>query len=121
MNEENVILQRGLEIQRKFLRNIYHISGSKFRLRNSLGKATLAQLRVLIGILRATSKGWIPMKKHRYEQISAARSFSKVIALKDEIVYRELCNLSRSGIVEFTYKLLNVWKLYLDPLFDENE
>ena len=89
-----------------------------FQLRNSLGKAKLAELKVLIDILHATSKGAIPVKKHRYDKIIVNRQFSQVIKLKDENFYHTVRNLERSELVDFINGLMSVWKLYLFPLFE---
>ena len=73
---------------------------------------------MLIGILRATSKGVIPVTNNIYETISANRSFSKVEKLKDDEFYRKVRNLDRSELMDFIYALLKVWNLYLGPLFE---
>jgi hypothetical protein len=123
--EEQDRVEKKLQIHRGFLREIYNISHSNFKLRKSLSRATLVQLKVLIAILRATSKGVIPIEKKRYEKISVNRFFNRVIAkeLKNYPDYRKVLHLSRGELVDFTCKLLSVWQFILAPLFvlSENE
>ena len=117
MNKENVRFEKRLQIPRNFLRDIYNVSSSPHKLRASFGKATLAQLRVLIGILRATSKGVLVVKDHRYQKISKSRSFYKVEQLSDYRIYRKLLTSDRSELLDFIIKLVKVWQFYLVPLF----
>lgn len=116
--QEKIQLEKSLHIHRKFLRGIYSVSHSRFKLRDQIGKARIAQLRILLAILRATAKGDIPMKKHHFQEISATRNFPKVVGLKDHLFYKKVRAFDREGLVEFILKHLTVWKLYLYPLFN---
>jgi hypothetical protein len=117
--DEKDRIQEKIVVHRGFLRNMYKISNSPFKLRKFLSGANLAQLKVLLAILRATSKGAIPIEKARYTEINRNHFFKRVI-VKDFIDYREYINalnLGRAALVDFTSKLLSVWKHLLAALF----
>lgn len=109
-------IQKSLEIHRTFLRNIHTICESRYKMKISLGKSELAELRVLLAVLRATSKGDIPMTKHRYDIVNAKPSFRKVLQFKDDAFYHKMRNLGRSDLIHFLSKLGKLWKVYLFPL-----
>lgn len=123
--EEQDRLEHRLAIHRDFLRHMYAISDSHYKLRHSIAKASIGQLKVLLGILRATSIGAIPIKQHRHDKVIRNRHFKQVIVaeLKNDPYYRKVLHLDRSELVEFITKLVSVWKHLLAPLFmpSENE
>lgn len=119
--EEKVHLKHKLYYDnRHFLRDVYKQSHSSYKLRKSLTKATIEQLKVLLNILRATSKGDIPMSRARYDKLKVTRSFKKLNSLKHEDEYRKVLAYNRTQLVTFLNFFLKLWETYLFPLFDTN-
>ena len=113
-------LQSAFRDHREFLREAYKKSGSVYKLGQCFTRASVAELLVLIGLLRAVAKGAIPVSKERYTKLKATHSFAKAIQLKNDSIYHGFMkkDIKRDVLVQFVTRFMKVWTLYLHLLFD---
>lgn len=115
-NEQSSI-QSEMRENKQFLREVWKKSHSLFKLRKTLSLATLKNLRALLAILRAISKGSIPIASEHKADVKKTRALKKLVALSDETHYRKVSIFDRSELSHFLEPFTRTWKIYLIPVF----
>lgn len=116
--KEKKYLKAELYKHRKFLRLVNNDCDSVYKLTKILTDAKVEELHLLVGILRMTVKGEIPVKLTKYNNLKKTRSFKKLVTLTDLSIYESLKSAPKKTVLTFLKPFQRQWRQYIDPLFD---